>query len=63
MAFPGAYDLLYAGKILAVRARVGAPNVDGDSRWVAPGLFRRLSDGVPLHTILGRERLVARETW
>ena len=41
-----------------VRARRGAPNVDGAARWVAPGLFRRLSDGTALSTILGCERLV-----
>jgi hypothetical protein len=46
-----------------VRARRGAPQVDGQARWVAPGMFRRLSDGIPLHTILGCERLVARESW
>lgn len=49
--------------IAALRAGVGAPNVDGHSRWVAPGLFRRLGDGTPLHTLLECERLVARETW
>jgi hypothetical protein len=43
-----------------VRARRGAPNVDGQARWVAPGLFRRLSDGTALNTILGCERLVQR---
>jgi hypothetical protein len=41
-----------------VRAQRGAPNVDGEARWVAPGLFRRLSDGTALNTILGCERLV-----
>ncbi len=46
-----------------VRARRGAPNVDGAGRWVAPGLFRRLSDGEPLNGILGCERLVARALW
>jgi hypothetical protein len=49
--------------IAALRARVGAPNVDGRSRWVAPGLFRRLSDGTGLHTLLGCERLVASDAW
>jgi len=43
-----------------VRAQRGAPNVDGEARWVAPGLFRRLCDAVPLDSILGCERLVAR---
>jgi hypothetical protein len=46
-----------------VRARHGAPNVDGESRWVAPGLFRRLSDGLPLNVILACERLVPRASW
>lgn len=43
-----------------VRAQRGAPNIDGEARWVAPGLFRRLSDGLQLNTILGCERLVLR---
>jgi hypothetical protein len=46
-----------------VRARRGAPQLDGQARWVAPGMFHRLSDGMPLHMILGCERLVPRETW
>ena len=45
-----------------VVAQRGALNVDGAARWAAPGLFRRLSDGLPLNTILGCERLVSR-TW
>jgi hypothetical protein len=49
--------------ITDTRARRGAPNVDGEARWVAPGLFRRLSDGVPLSAILDCERLVARDSW
>jgi hypothetical protein len=49
--------------IADVRARRGAPDVDGHARWVAPGLFRRLSDGEPLNKILGCERLVPRESW
>jgi len=43
-----------------VRAQRGAPNVDGEARWVAPGLFRRLSDTTALNTILGCEPLVPR---
>jgi hypothetical protein len=43
-----------------VRAQRGAPNVDGEARWVAPGLFRRLSDMSALNAILGCERLVPR---
>lgn len=46
--------------IADVREQRGAPNVDGEARWVAPGLFRRLSDGLPLNAILGCERLVLR---
>jgi hypothetical protein len=45
------------------RARRGAPNVDDHARWVAPGLFRRLSDSVALNAILECERLVPRESW
>jgi len=37
----------------------GAPNVDGKAKWQTPGLFRRLSDGMLLHDILGCERLEA----
>ena len=43
-----------------VRTGRGAPNVDGEARWAAPGLFRRLSDARPLNTILGCEPLVPR---
>ncbi|HEX4240208.1 MAG TPA: hypothetical protein VHZ53_02275 [Steroidobacteraceae bacterium] len=46
-----------------VRAGRGAPNVDGRSRWVAPGLFRRLSDGAPMNVLLGVDRLVVRDGW
>jgi hypothetical protein len=49
--------------ITDIRARRGAPNVDGHARWVAPGIFRRLGDGVALNKILDCERLVARESW
>jgi hypothetical protein len=49
--------------ITDTRARRGAPNVDGHARWVAPGMFRRLSDGVPLNKILECERLVPRDSW
>jgi hypothetical protein len=45
-----------------VRAQRGTPNVDGEARWAAPGLFRRLSDGLPLSTILGCEPLVPRKS-
>ena len=30
----------------------GARNVDGRARWMTPGMFRRLSDGIPLVEIL-----------
>jgi hypothetical protein len=46
-----------------VRARRGAPHVDGQARWVAPGMFHRLSDGISLNSILGCERLVPRVSW
>jgi hypothetical protein len=49
--------------ITDVRARQGAPDVDGQARWVAPGMFHRLSDGMALNVILGCERFVARAAW
>lgn len=49
--------------IADVRARRGAPDLDGRSRWVAPGMFQRLSDATPLHAVLGCERLVPRASW
>jgi hypothetical protein len=49
--------------IADTRARRGAPNVDGHACWVAPGLFRRLCDGVALNKILDCERLVAHASW
>ena len=36
------------------KANKGAPNVDGHARWMAPGLFRRLSDGTRLNELLNR---------
>jgi len=39
------------------RAGRGAPNVDGRARWIAYGLFRRLSDGALLKDILGVDAL------
>jgi hypothetical protein len=41
-----------------VRAGRGAPNIDGDAPWMAPGWFRRVSDGVKLSDILGVDHLV-----
>jgi hypothetical protein len=35
----------------------GAPKVDGRAPWIAPGLFRRVSDGAPLHELLGLRKL------
>lgn len=49
--------------IADTRARRGAPNVDGHARWVAPGIFRRLSDGEALNRILECERLVPHDSW
>lgn len=40
-----------------VRSGRGAPNVDGHARWMSPGMFRRVSDGVPLHELLGMDRI------
>jgi hypothetical protein len=37
----------------------GARNVDGRARWVAFGLFRRMSDGKPLAEVLGVEPMTA----
>jgi hypothetical protein len=34
-------------------ARRGAPNMDGSAHWMAPGLFRRVSDGKALPDLLG----------
>jgi hypothetical protein len=41
-----------------VRAGRGAPNIDGDAPWMAPGWFRRVSDGAKLSDILGVGHLV-----
>jgi hypothetical protein len=35
----------------------GAPNLDGRAPWSAPGLFRRVDDGIPLHELLHLEKL------
>jgi hypothetical protein len=35
----------------------GAPNLDGRAPWIAPGLFRRVSDGARLHELLGMQSL------
>jgi hypothetical protein len=39
------------------RAGRGAPNVDGRASLMAPGMFRRISDGMPLSTLLGTDKL------
>jgi len=36
-----------------VRERLGAVNIDGEAPLVALNLFRRISDGCPLHDVLG----------
>jgi hypothetical protein len=36
-----------------IAAGRGAPNVDGRGRWISYGMFRRISDGVPLAELLG----------
>ena len=35
----------------------GAPNLDGRAPWMAPGLFRRISDGTKLHALFGMRSL------
>lgn len=40
-----------------VERGAGAPNVDGEAHWMAPGFFYRLSDGTPLNEIFGVQRL------
>lgn len=35
----------------------GAPNIDGDAPWMAPGWFRRVSDGARLTELLGLNTL------
>lgn len=40
-----------------VAAGRGAPNVDGDAPWMAPGWFRRVSDGARLTELLGLNAL------
>jgi hypothetical protein len=41
-----------------VRAGRGAPNIDGEAPWMAPGWFRRVSDGAKLSDILGVDHLM-----
>lgn len=40
-----------------VRTGRGAPNLDGDAPWMAPGWFRRASDGEKLIELLGWQAL------
>ncbi|WP_413989753.1 hypothetical protein ACMDCR_27980 [Labrys okinawensis] len=40
-----------------VRAGRGAPNIDGEAPWMAPGLFRRATDGEKLTALLGWREL------
>ena len=40
-----------------VRSGRGAPNLDGHARWMSPGMFRRVSDEMPLHEMLGMNRI------
>jgi hypothetical protein len=46
-----------------VKAGRGPADVDGAARWVAPGMFHRLSDGAALHTLLGCEPWVLPPDW
>ena len=36
---------------------VGAPNIDGQAKWMSPGWFKRMSDGRRLNDILGWDEL------
>ena len=49
--------------ICDVKTGRGAPDIDGAARWVAPGMFHRLSDGAGLHTLLNCASLVLRPEW
>jgi hypothetical protein len=42
-------------------ARRGAPNIDGRAPLMAPGMFQRISDGTPVSTLLGINKLEAFE--
>ena len=41
----------------------GAPNIDGQAPWAAPGLFRMLDDRRPLNEVLGCARTEACAHW
>ena len=45
-----------------MRAGRGAPNLDGHARWMAPGWFTRISDGVALNDVMGTPKFVENDT-
>ena len=45
-----------------LRAGRGAPNLDGHAKWMAPGWFKRISDGVALNDVLGTPKFVENDT-
>ena len=40
----------------------GAPNLDGHAKWMAPGWFTRISDGLALNDVMGVPKFVESET-
>ena len=45
-----------------IRAGRGAPNLDGHAKWMAPGWFTRISDGVALNEVMGVPKFVESDT-
>ena len=45
-----AIDDIHAGR--------GAPNLDGHAKWMAPGWFTRMSDGVALNDVMGLPKFI-----
>jgi len=36
----------------------GAPNLDGYAKWMAPGWFTRMSDGLALNDVIEKQKIV-----
>ena len=45
-----------------LRAGRGAPNLDGHAKWMAPGWFSRMSDGLALNNVMGTPKFVESKT-
>lgn len=43
-----------------VQQGIGAPNIDGEAKLIALNLFKRISDGRPMHEVLGLPQLMER---